>query len=199
MVVCWVLTKDCWLLHIRLSRSLMSIETWVGCCIHDEKFRLQWPKLYLFFVWSDWWWGTWLIFSQITAQWSVNLFEIHCHSTRWSGAWIVTLIILHYILVTIIGVRIKYRFYLGMIELTLGLEILTYFLWMLNAILIERDFQISFDSVVITVFVGDIVVIYTGSWVIITVMVLLSCAINLIRGQLIVSFKDYHRLEISWL
>jgi hypothetical protein len=199
MVVGWILTKDSWLLHIWLSWCLMSIETWVSCCIHDEKFRLQWPKLYLFFVRSNRRRGTRFIFSQITAQWSVNLFEIHCHSTRWSGAWIVTLIILHYILVTIIGVRIKYRFYLGMIKLTFRLEILTYFLWMLNAILIERDFQISFDSVVITVFVGDIIIIYIGSWVIITVVVLLSCAIHLVWGQLIVSFKDNHRLEIGWL
>ena len=197
VIVSCILTKDSWLLYMWLSRRLMSIETRVSCSIHDKKFRLQWPKLKLFLFMSNWWWGVGLIFTQITAQWSVNLFKVHCHSAWWSGTWIVALIVLHYVLVTIIRVRIKNRFNLGIVELALWLEILTYFLWVLNTVLIKRYLQVSFDRIFILVFVRDIIFIYIGCWVIVTVVLLLSSTINVVRGQLIVSF-DYG-LEISWL
>ena len=199
VIVGRVLTKNSRLLNIWLSWGLMTIETRVCCSIHDEKFGFQGSKLDLFLLWSDWWWGAWFIFSQVTAQCSVYLFEIHCYGTRRSGSWIVALIILHYILVTIIGVRIKYRFDLGIVELPLGLEILTYLLWVLNTVFIKWDFQVSFDRVFILVFIWDIVIIDIWCWVIIAMVVLLSRPIHIVWGQLIVSITDDYGLEISWL
>ena len=96
IVIGWVLTtKQCRLLHIWLSWCLMSVKARVDSCIHDEKFRFQRPKFDLFWLWSYWRGSILFIFSQLTAQCSVNLLKIHSHRTWRSGSRIVTLILLH--------------------------------------------------------------------------------------------------------
>lgn len=180
----------------------MSLKPRISCSVHDQQFRFQRSKFdFLLQLWYSRGRCTLIIFPQISTQCCVDLLEVHSDGAWRGRSWVVTLVIWHYVLVTIIWVWVKDRFNACIIKLIFRLEILARSIRMPVIILvIQWHFQVAFDIIHKLVLIRHIVCINTGSWLRKTVMMMwLHVTVVIVCSQFIVSFEDYHRLKISCL